>query len=92
MNKQFIRCLALCAFTALTASACQSMRLDDLKTISAGHTGCTPDQIAISNDATKNFGTDETWNATCSGKVYLCSGASTGYKAPMQYSCAPVAN
>jgi hypothetical protein len=52
------------------------MVMDNLKTISAGYTGCAPEQITITNLAERNtpISTGETWNAACNGKVYLCSG------------------
>src|SRR5689334_15004658 len=46
-----------------------SGRVSYLKTVSAGYTGCLPDANEISN---VNSGRG-TWNATCQGKVYLCS-------------------
>jgi hypothetical protein len=64
----------------LGATACVST--DTLKLISAGHTGCTPDQLTISNVQ------GSMWNATCNGKIYLCSGVSTG-KSSAEFSCAP---
>jgi uncharacterized oligopeptide transporter (OPT) family protein len=64
----------------LGATACVST--DYLKSISAGHTGCTPDQLTISNVQ------GSMWNASCNGKIYLCSGVATG-KSAAQYSCAP---
>jgi hypothetical protein len=66
---------------SLGASACESV--DNLKLISAGHTGCTPDQLTISNIQ----GPGSMWNATCNGKVYLCSGVPTG-KSSSEFSCA----
>ena len=51
----------------------------------AGHLDCTPHQITISNHAPSAVTGAETWNATCKGKLYLCSGRSWAY------SCAPVA-
>jgi hypothetical protein len=54
-----------------------------LKLISAGHTGCAPEQLTISNVQ----GLGAMWNATCNGKTYLCSGVSTG-KSSADYSCA----
>jgi hypothetical protein len=66
----------------LGATGCVST--DTLKLISAGHTGCTPDQLTISNVQ----GPGAMWNATCNGKVYLCSGVSTG-KSSAEFSCAP---
>ena len=50
-----------------------------------GHPDCTPDQITISN-RTQNGNAHQKWNATCNGKVYLCSGQSRG-----AYSCVPLA-
>ena len=66
----------------LGATGCIST--DTLKLISAGHTGCTPDQLTISNVQ----GPGSLWNATCNGKTYLCSGVATG-KSSADYSCAP---
>jgi len=64
------------------------MITDQLKAVSTGHTGCTPDQLTISNHQYNMYG--ETWNATCNGKVYLCSGVASG-KSSEDFSCAPVA-
>lgn len=60
-----------------------------LKMVSAGHTGCLPDENEISN---VNYGLDGsgTWNATCKGKVYLCSAVASAGNSE-SYSCAPVA-
>jgi hypothetical protein len=55
----------------------------NLKLISAGHTGCKPEDLTISN--VQGFG--QMWNATCNGKTYLCTGASSG-KNSVDYSCA----
>jgi len=71
--------MSLCAL--LSTTACVSTGV--LKLISAGHTGCTPDQLTISNVR----GLGSMWNATCNGKTYLCSGVSTG-KSSADYSCA----
>jgi hypothetical protein len=67
------------------AAACVSFT-DTLKTATAGHTGCAPEQLTISNLRTSGGGF--LWNATCNGKVYLCSQVSTG-KSDAEYSCAP---
>jgi hypothetical protein len=58
--------------TLLGATACATA--GELKLISAGHTGCTPEQLTVSN--VRNLGT--IWNATCNGKTYLCSRNSSG--------------
>jgi hypothetical protein len=81
--------LAVLAALALVATTGCAISTDQLKTVSAGRTGCAPDQVAISNRAQTGgfFGTGETWNATCNGQVYLCS-ALAGLREP---SCAPAA-
>jgi len=61
---------------------------EELKTISAGHTGCVPEANELSN--VKDSGRNAIWNATCKGKVYLCTGVSDLSNA-RTYSCAPVA-
>jgi hypothetical protein len=66
----------------LGMAGCAAMVEKQLQTVSAGHTGCPPAENEISN-----IGGHITWNATCKGKVYLCSGVSTGES----FSCAPVA-
>lgn len=60
-----------------------------LKFVSAGHTGCLPDENEISNVNLIPDGSG-TWNATCLGKVYLCSAAASVGNSE-SYSCAPVA-
>lgn len=67
----------------LGVSGCVS--IDALKTASAGHTGCAPDQISISNVRGATGGS--LWNATCNGKTYLCSNVDTG-KSSSDISCA----
>lgn len=56
--------------------------------ISAGHTGCLPEENVISNAKLSTNGSG-TWNATCRGKTYLCSTYVSGNTDI--YSCAPVA-
>jgi hypothetical protein len=81
------RTVALAGLALITATACYTVSvMDQLKTVSAGRTGCTPDQITISNHTGSNI--NETWNATCNGKVYLCSGVAAG-NSTENYSCAP---
>jgi hypothetical protein len=60
-----------------------------LQMVSAGHTGCLPGENAISNVAANPDGSG-TWNATCLGKIYLCS-AVAAVNQSESYSCAPVA-
>jgi len=61
----------------------------DLQLASAGHTGCLPSDNEISNSTVTSSGTG-TWNATCKGRIYLCSAISSGNQA-LEYSCAPAA-
>ena len=51
--------------------------LNRLKTVSAGYTGCAPQDNALS-DVVENHDArgSGTWNATCNGRVYLCSSVS----------------
>lgn len=79
------------AVALAAASACTTnspLVQDRLKMVSAGHTGCMPEENVISNAASNLDGTG-TWNASCKGKVYLCSAAPAGNAEA--YSCAPVA-
>ena len=84
MKTNLVRPIVVAALVQ-AATGC-AITTDHLKTVSAGHTGCAPEQITISNRTHIGVvGTAETWNATCNGKVYLCSGVdATG-----EYSCAP---
>lgn len=85
MTAEFVRPTVLAALVLLATTGC-GISADRLKTVSAGRTGCTPDQVVISNRAQTGgvVGTGETWNATCSGQIYLCS-AFAGLREP---SCA----
>lgn len=55
--------------------------------LTAGHTGCVPDENQLSNLNIQGSG-DGTWNAVCQGKTYLCS--VTGQETEI-VSCAPAA-
>jgi putative lipase involved disintegration of autophagic bodies len=55
--------------------------------LTAGHTGCVPQDNVLSNLNIQHNG-DGTWNAACQGKRYLCS--VTGQEREV-VSCAPVA-
>src|SRR5258708_11667835 len=77
-------CAAGCAIPSPESPAIQNK----LKLISAGHTGCQPEENVISNVISSPNG-DGQWNATCKGKTYLCTtvGTATGSH---PYSCAPM--
>jgi hypothetical protein len=60
---------------------------DDLKLVSAGYTGCLPQENTITNSAQQTGGL--MWNATCKGRSYLCTQVGIGNAATN--SCAPVA-
>ena len=89
MTKKLVRIFTLLGL-AVTTAACQTFVQNQLKIISAGHTGCAPEQLSISNFHADTFGGGEVWNATCNEKVYLCSGVAG--KGSGDYSCAPVAH
>jgi hypothetical protein len=81
--------LLIAACTALGGciSANSPRIINRLKTVSAGHTGCVPESIDITNVKAAHDGSG-TWNATCGGKTYLCSAVATvGHSE--SYSCAP---
>jgi hypothetical protein len=49
-----------------------------LQEMSAGHVGCRPAEIEIS-DEQQTSSRAQTWNARCNQKAYLCSRADTGH-------------
>jgi hypothetical protein len=61
---------------------------DKLKIVSAGFTGCMPEENELSNLAPRPDGSG-TWNATCKGKTWLCSAVAT--TSAHTYHCAPAA-
>jgi hypothetical protein len=85
--------LSGCATTSATPKPkgpLVAAEMQRLQIASAGYTGCMPTDNAISNDGIVLTG--EVWNATCNGKVYLCSAiAWTGDWGSATMSCAPVA-
>ncbi len=89
-------CLGLLVAAVVATSGCVSPNStivqEQLKTVSAGYTGCIPEENILTNVAPKADGSG-TWNATCKGKVYLCSGIATGTAGHTSESfhCAPVA-
>jgi hypothetical protein len=60
--------------------------VEALKVVSAGHTGCLPEDNQVSIISAKPDGS-ELWTATCKGKTYLCSTAAIN--GGSAYSCAP---
>jgi hypothetical protein len=61
-----------------------------LQHVSSGQTGCSPEEIAISNDQ-GGWGT-RTWTAECRGQVYQCSAHGGGSHSTAQVSCTPKPN
>jgi hypothetical protein len=75
-----VACVLLAIATAST-SGCVSVSSPAvqtrLKTVSAGYTGCAPEANVLSNVVQNHDASGSgTWNATCNGKVYLCSSVS----------------
>jgi hypothetical protein len=90
-----IRPNAACALGALLAlplaSGCVPVSLNNSGTqshyqiLTAGHTGCVPEENQLSNLVIRGNG-DGTWNAVCNGKTYLCSVTGQEHETA---SCAP---
>ena len=85
--------IVVAAFMSLTLTACATLAHSapvtrQLQMISAGHTGCLPEDNKLSN-VNMNLDGSGTWNATCKGRVYLCSSAAGQGES---FSCAPLAH
>jgi hypothetical protein len=93
MNSHTCRLLVVALGILVSATACVTPDsptvTSALQMVSAGHTGCLPEENQISN-VKMNLDGSGTWNATCKGKAYLCS-AFLGVSKSESYSCAPVA-
>ena len=81
-------------FTLATGCVDQSLRspagTKARQGASAGYTGCRSEENEISNFDWKS--SPQTWNATCKGKIYLCSALYQGGElTPRSMSCAPAA-
>ncbi|HYJ39551.1 MAG TPA: hypothetical protein VEW08_02105 [Steroidobacteraceae bacterium] len=87
--------IALLAALGAGAYGCSSLTAesplvkDKLKAVSAGYTGCMPEENELSNVAPKPDGSG-TWNATCKGKSFLCSAVADANNS-VSFHCAPVA-
>jgi len=68
MKKMFIPvCIGALCFLAL---GCTTV-MGNLPTISAGLTGCPPNQIAIHDEQIGYY--NDTWTATCQGRTFYCT-------------------
>jgi hypothetical protein len=85
MTSRALSAAGLIVAAVLGATACVT-QTDQLKAASAGHTGCAPEQLTVSN--IRNVKGGLLWNAACNGKTYLCSSVMTS-KSDTEYSCAP---
>ena len=82
--------ISLCGCVSMASLANSPVVVNQLKIRSAGFTGCPTEENDISNVNPRPDGSG-TWNATCKGKVYLCSqGSSEGHAST--YSCAAAVN
>jgi hypothetical protein len=81
MTQRRLLVVVVTVATLSGATACETD--NDLKAASAGHIGCVPEQMTISNR--RENGGVLFWDATCKGKTYLCSQVVT----TAEYSCAP---
>jgi hypothetical protein len=89
MHKAVVVLIAMAAGTSGCLSVNSPIVQEKLKTVSAGYTGCAPDDNVLSNVVASRDGSG-TWNATCKGKTYLCSAIAAG-KSAESFHCAPVA-
>lgn len=88
----FVSFLGVTGCTAIVSSIATSPQgMRHAQFVSAGHTGCLPDDNQISNMNASPDGS-ATWNATCKGKVYLCSAVASAGSNAESYSCAPAAS
>ena len=84
--------IALLVAAIAVVSGCSAMAnmpviQEKLKIVSAGYTGCMPEENELSNLAFRPDGSG-TWNASCKGKTYLCSTVAT--TSAQTYHCALV--
>jgi len=87
-----VNVLAVTGCTAIADSVANSPAgIRHLQLVSAGHTGCLPDDNQISNVSASTDGS-ATWNATCKGKIFLCSAVGSAGSNAESYSCAPAAS
>ena len=86
---RLLACMLVSAAGCVTPSPDAPEVLQALKMVSAGHTGCLPDDNEITHVSPVRDGSG-TWNATCKGRTYLCS-AFRAVGGSQSYSCAPVA-
>jgi uncharacterized protein YceK len=81
--------IVILAILALLLTGCAS-----LAGVSAGHVGCPQEEITISNEQTD--WTTKTWTATCGGRSYICTYATTGSSGyggtTGQVNCSPMGN
>lgn len=71
----------------LAAAASLSLGCTTLADVSSGQIGCSPEEIAVSED-NKGWGA-RTWTAECKGVTYQCSAHGGGEGSTSQVSCAP---
>ena len=63
--------IALVSLAGLSSCVTMEQMAQGYQEHSAGHVGCQPEQITISDFVTRHIGS--TWYATCDGKRFLCS-------------------
>ena len=56
----------------LGAAAAGCITMDGMKSASVGHTGCTQDEMTISDVNEGNWGQSQQWRVDCRGKTFLC--------------------
>jgi hypothetical protein len=82
-------CLLLVSFTSASTASTSSGVIGFLQVVSAGHTGCLPQDNVITNVNINHAGSG-TWIATCLGANYVCSEVNALGNSG-SFSCAPAA-
>jgi hypothetical protein len=75
VKKRIVRGLAVALLGGASAGCFGQAEMtspETLKVITAGRTGCQPEQITVSNDRINIH--LRSWNAECGGRRYVCSG------------------
>lgn len=84
-----IVCLAALAGGCMPMMVNSPMIQGKLRLVSAGYTGCVPEDNVLTNVSATMDGSGS-WNASCKGKPYLCTSVGQ-VDGGAQYHCAPVA-
>ena len=72
-EKNNMKCLFLLPFFLLVGC----MSVGDMKGLSSGHIGCSPNEITIEDPGSTSI--TNNWTAICKGKTFICSQDLSGF-------------